>query len=113
MIMIVLIVEDDPVIRLLTRKQVLQLGYECECVETAEEAVERDRGDVGLIFMDIGLPGMDGITATMMIREQEAANKGAPVPIVGLTAHSEQEACLAAGMNDFLQKPALLTHMKA
>ena len=109
---IVLVVEDDPILRMMTRKQVMQLGYECVCVASGEEAVARDRQDIGLIFMDIGLPGIDGVTAAMMIREKELAESRRRVPIIGLTAHSERQSCILAGMDDFLQKPAFLTDMK-
>ncbi len=109
---VVLVVEDDPVLRMLTRKQVTGLGYYCECVASGEEAVDRDQANVGLIFMDIGLPGIDGITAAMMIREKELEAPRKRVPIIALTAHSDRQSCILAGMDDFMQKPALLADVK-
>jgi len=60
-----------------------------------------------LIFMDVQMPEIDGLTVTRMIRklEQESQKK---VPIIALTAGAfkeDQEKCLEAGMNDFLSKP--------
>lgn len=60
-----------------------------------------------LIFMDIGLPDMDGYEVTKRIRLQEW-NIDAPVPIIALTAHVDsenQQHCIEAGMNAVLSKP--------
>jgi CheY-like chemotaxis protein len=110
---LVLVVEDDPVVRALTCRQVRRFSYNCEAVSSGEEAVARSSSDIGLIFMDIGLPGIDGITAAMMIREKELEHSCKRVPIIALTAHSERQSCIMAGMDDFLQKPALLADIKA
>lgn len=64
-------------------------------------------GDTGpppeLVFMDIHMPGMDGLEVTRQLRRQGWA--GPVVALSAAVAHSEQEACVAAGMNDFLPKP--------
>jgi two-component system, NarL family, sensor histidine kinase BarA len=67
---VILVVEDDPVLRTLTRRQVMQFEYACQTASSGEEAVVSNCSAFDLIFMDIGLPGIDGITATMMIRER-------------------------------------------
>lgn len=105
---LILVVEDDPVLRMLTQKQIITLGYRTEAVETGEEAVKQSRPEIRLIFMDIGLPGIDGGHATMLIREKELSEKRPRVPIIALTAHAHR----AAGMDDFLQKPALLADIE-
>src|SRR5262249_52112882 len=109
---LILIVEDDPVMRDLTTRQLRLLGFESVAVPSGEEAVEQDHGGLDLILMDIGLPGMDGIQATLMIREKELKEHRPRVPIVALTAHAESNKCVLAGMDDFLQKPALIDDIK-
>lgn len=74
-------------------------------VDTGKEAVAiADQYD--LILMDIGLPGISGIEATIAIRK-----KGITTPIIALTAHGEKKdkkICLDVGMNGFLNKPLTL-----
>ena len=58
-----------------------------------------------------GLPGIDGIMATRLIREQERGSNKQPIPIIALTAHDDKTLkaeALAAGMNDYLIKPISL-----
>jgi hypothetical protein len=57
--------------------------------------------------MDVQMPGMDGLTATRLIREREARS-GNRVPILALTARAmeqDQRDCLEAGMDGYLSKP--------
>jgi CheY-like chemotaxis protein len=109
---LILLVEDSPVARFVTQKQIAQLGYTSETAASGEEAVEKYDGNFSLIFMDVGLPGIDGIEATKQIRERERNQQFKHVPIIALTAHSNKEQCLAAGMDDHLQKPALIADLK-
>ena len=65
--------------------------------------------------MDIGLPGIDGIMAAKLIREQEKGRREQPVPIIALSAHDDQAIqaeALAAGMNDYVIKPISLQLMQ-
>jgi two-component system, sensor histidine kinase and response regulator len=59
-----------------------------------------------MILMDVQMPKLNGLQATMQIRQEEAI--GAHVPIVAMTASAmseERDRCLAAGMDDFISKP--------
>jgi CheY-like chemotaxis protein len=110
---LILLVEDSPVIRLVVQKQLAQLGHSCKTVATGEEALsESSSNEIALIFMDIGLPGVDGIETTMLIRKREQTEPRKHVPIIALTAHSNKDRCLLAGMDDFLQKPVFLEDLK-
>lgn len=103
----VLLVEDSALIQYATK--LLLEGLECqvEVADSGEEAVAFARENVyHLIFMDIGLPGIDGYEAATTIMQQGQLN--ANTPIVALTAHNDavsREAALAAGMVDVQVKP--------
>lgn len=108
-----MLVEDDPILRDLTKRQLSMLGFDSVPVSTGEEAVARAaKRDIAMIFMDIGLPGIDGNHATSLIREKELNEQHKRVPIIALTAHSDRDRCVLAGMDDFMQKPALLNDIK-
>ncbi len=67
------------------------------------------------IFMDLRMPGMDGIEATRRIRELEAAS-AQRTPIIALTANvmaPDRERCLAAGMDEFVGKPIVVDELFA
>jgi CheY-like chemotaxis protein len=105
----ILIAEDDHVNRLVAERIVRRTLPEAtvKTAETGREAFEVARsGEVSLILMDLQMPIMDGLEATSAIRESEAGRSR--VPIVALSAGTdddERDRCLAAGMDDFLQKP--------
>jgi two-component system, sensor histidine kinase and response regulator len=74
------------------------------------EAAHR-RFDV--ILMDVQMPEVNGFEATAAIR---AADTGASVPIIAMTAHAmtgDRERCLAAGMNDYVAKPLDVKQLRA
>lgn len=102
----VLVVEDFDETRSTIRLLLEMLGY--RVLEAADglravEVTRRERPD--LILMDIGLPLMDGIAATRVIREDRAFEE---LPIVAISAHATPEhrvRALAAGCNEYLTKP--------
>ena len=105
----VLIVEDNPVNRLVARGHLEALGCTCDVAENGRQAVEMLSVDhpYDLVLMDCQMPEMDGMEATRHIRAAEAV-KGSRTPIVALTANAmvgDRETCIAAGMDDFLSKP--------
>ncbi len=113
----ILLVEDNPVNSRLALKMLQIAGYpNVKLVGTGREAVEaacQERFD--LILMDYHMPEMDGLTATRLIREQEARNHTVPARIVAATASvrlEDRQASREAGMDDFLSKPLVFEEFR-
>lgn len=106
----VLLVEDNPPAALAGRMVLKRLNCAVDTADTGESALTKaSQKQYDLIFMDIGLPGMDGVETTKKIRAL-ADTQLAQVPIVALTGHAgddvQRQKCLSAGINDVLSKPA-------
>lgn len=104
-----LLVEDNPVNRLVAQKMLASLGHECDTAENGHIALERlAQASYGLVLMDCQMPVIDGYEATRRWRELEAARGAARLPIVAMTANAmagDRQRCLDAGMDDYLAKP--------
>jgi len=103
----ILVAEDGEINRLVVTAMLGKAGYDVEIAKDGREAVEAvDAEDYDLILMDVQMPELDGYQATAAIRGLPGPK--AQVPILAFTANALQEdrnACLAAGMNDFVAKP--------
>ena len=103
----ILLVEDNIVNQKVALKILEKLGYKADVANNGLEAVDNaKRKDYDLIFMDILMPKLGGIDATTRIREVFGAKKNPK--IIAMTADtmmSDREACLNAGMDDYLNKP--------
>lgn len=108
----ILLVEDSPLPQKIVKTILEQLNCDVDITATGEDAVILCmKNDYSLVLMDIGLPGIDGIMAARLIREQERGNGKRLTPIIALTAHDDKAIkaeALAAGMNDYLIKPISL-----
>ena len=104
----VLVAEDNPNNQLLIKIILQKLGLDVTIVENGQLAVESyEKEDFDLIFLDINMPVMDGLTALSIIREKEEKT-GKHMPIIALTANSisgDRERYLDEGMDDYLSKP--------
>jgi signal transduction histidine kinase/CheY-like chemotaxis protein/HPt (histidine-containing phosphotransfer) domain-containing protein len=100
----VLVVEDNPVNQQVAEGLLRKLGMEVTVADNGADAIEMVRAQqFDLIFMDMQMPVMDGLSATRALRAE-----GCRIPIAGLTANafeSDRADCLAAGMDDFVSKP--------
>jgi CheY-like chemotaxis protein len=108
----ILLVEDETTLQFVFGKQLQRLGYKVARIVdnglVAAEAVLAQQYD--LVFMDVRLPGIDGMSATERIRAAEN-EVGKHTKIIGMTAFAERQRCLEFGMDDFLQKPVLLEQL--
>jgi CheY-like chemotaxis protein/HPt (histidine-containing phosphotransfer) domain-containing protein len=105
----ILLVDDHPVNQQIALRQLAALGYRADIAANGREAVDTVAAgsSYALILMDCQMPEMDGFAATRAIRLLEQAS-GQHTPIVAITANAMQgdrEACIAAGMDDYLSKP--------
>jgi PAS domain S-box-containing protein len=110
-----LMAEDSPLIRRVARLQLEELHFPVEMVENGLQAVAAAAtGNYDLVLMDMRMPEMDGLAATRAIRQAERAG-GGRIVVVALTANvleGDREACIAAGMDDFLAKPLALDMLR-
>lgn len=110
---LVLVVEDNEVLRRLFLSQLKVIGLVGHEAINGKEAVETvAKGQYGLILMDVSMPVMDGLEATKLIREAEQTKKLPRVPIIAVTGISDRDTCLQSGMDDFMNKPFLLEHLR-
>jgi len=105
----ILVAEDNEVNQIVFRQILEETGLNFKIVENGRLAfatykVQRPR----LVLMDVSMPEMNGKEATRAIRKYERENEIQRIPIVGVTAHAlkgDMEACIDAGMDDYLSKP--------
>jgi len=114
----ILLAEDNAVNQKLALLMLKQLGYRADVAGNGLEAIAAVRRQpYDVIFMDVQMPEMDGLTATRQIRELALWNSRPR--IIAMTANAMQgdrEQCLDAGMDDYVSKPirsdALMTSLK-
>ena len=110
----VLIAEDNPVNQAVARRQLEKFGYTPVIVHNGARAVEMACSEpFDVVLMDCQMPEMDGFEATRRIRAWEERRRGSavgrrPLYVIAITANAmvgDREACLAAGMDDYVSKP--------
>jgi PAS domain S-box-containing protein len=104
----VLLAEDNAVNQLLAVRLLEKRGHSVTVTSNGREALDAlECSTYDLVLMDVQMPEMDGIEATMALREKEKIT-GGHQPVVALTAlviKGDKERCLAAGMDGYLSKP--------
>ncbi|MFZ8885069.1 MAG: response regulator transcription factor [Litorivicinaceae bacterium] len=111
---VIAIVDDDPELGSLIGDYLKTNGYESSLFVSGEAFLDSDRTAIGLVVLDVGLPGMDGFSVCQKVREKSS------VPIIMLTAASDDVdriLGLELGADDYMGKPfnprELLARIKA
>ena len=111
----ILVAEDNDVNQILIDALLRRMGHAVHLVGNGRQAVEAVRhGEYDLVLMDLQMPGMDGIEATHAIRALEGPRSS--LPIIAMTANAfedTRQACLAAGMDDYVAKPIDVAQLAA
>jgi signal transduction histidine kinase/DNA-binding response OmpR family regulator len=104
----ILLVEDNRVNQVVVLRMLEKMGHTVKIACNGREAMSFTAAEIfDLVFMDVQMPEMDGLTATRNIRGREKKT-GFHIPIVAMTAHAmkgDKERCLEAGMDGYISKP--------
>jgi signal transduction histidine kinase/CheY-like chemotaxis protein len=113
----VLVAEDNTVNQTVVAAMLKALGHRATLATNGREALELlTRADYDAVLMDCNMPEMDGLEATRRLRGGDSGARDARIPVIALTANAmdgDREACLAAGMDDFLAKPVTIASLRA
>jgi len=113
----ILLVEDNLLNQRIVTFSLKKYNHEVVIANNGVEAIERFRDQkFDVILMDIMMPVMDGLDATVKIREIEANNDvERRTPIIALTANTmdnDREKCISYGMDEFMSKPFDIEKLK-
>ncbi len=104
----VLLAEDNLVNRVVAVRLLEKRGHSVEVAGNGREALDAtEQGIFDVVLMDLEMPVMSGLEATVAIRSREQQT-GRHLPIIAMTAHAmigDRERCLAAGMDGYVSKP--------
>ncbi|MFN8579258.1 MAG: response regulator, partial [Candidatus Sericytochromatia bacterium] len=107
----ILVVEDNKINQKVAVKTLKNLGYESDIADNGIEAINKiNDKKYDLVFMDMQMPEMNGIEATIEIRKSNES-----LIIIALTANAmneDKELCLVSGMNDYISKPLKIEEIK-
>ena len=110
----ILVAEDTPSNQKTIIEMLKRLGYRADLAANGVEAIQAlKQRTYDLVFMDVKMPEMNGITATIEIRQRWPDNN---LKIIAFTAYAlkgDREKCLRAGMDDYIAKPVLMKDLEA
>ncbi len=113
----ILLVEDNPFNQKIVKFNLAKENHEIISAMNGIEAVDKFISDeFDFILMDIMMPEMDGLEATVRIREiEKEMKKERETPIIALTANTldnDREKCLRIGMNEYMSKPFKMSYLE-
>ncbi|MDX2220003.1 MAG: ATP-binding protein [Burkholderiales bacterium] len=102
----VLLAEDNRLNQIVALRMLKSFGIEADLAENGQLALEHIRHKhYDLVLMDMQMPEMDGITATRSLRRMEGLAQPVVVALTANAMEQDRQACLEAGMDEFLTKP--------
>jgi CheY-like chemotaxis protein len=108
----ILLVEDNEANQFVARQLLTRAGLQVTIANNGKEAIDKmQQQQYDLILMDMQMPVMDGIQATLLIRQMP---EGKELPIIAMTAaasEADRDCCLKAGMDDYISKPIIATEL--
>jgi two-component system, sensor histidine kinase and response regulator len=111
----VLLVEDNPINQKVAVHLLGKWGHRVTVANHGQEALGRLESEhFDVVLMDMQMPVMGGVEATRIIRQREAERGMSRLRIIAMTANAleaDRDACLAAGMDDYLSKPFKATEL--
>jgi signal transduction histidine kinase len=112
---LILVVEDNEINGVIMTRMLTRLGYRSHTARSGADALEAVvLFRYAAILMDCQMPVMDGFTTTARLRAEHADGPRIPIVAITATATTEDQArCLAAGMDDYLPKPILMSQLAA
>ena len=109
----ILVAEDSKTNQMVIKLMLDKLGHQVLLADNGFQAInilKQSNADIDMVFMDLSMPVLDGLSATIKIREE-----GFTLPIVALTAHAmdtDREKCMQSGMNAFITKPVRIKELQ-
>ncbi len=111
--MLILYVEDNFENKLFVRRVIESMKHEMMEAENGYDSLDlAAKRKPDLIFMDINIPGMDGLETTVKFKQNPSL---ADIPVIALTANAmkgDKERCLAAGCDGYMQKPVGVSDLR-
>jgi two-component system sensor histidine kinase/response regulator len=108
MILHILLAEDNPVNQKLAIRLLEKRGHRVEVASNGSQALSAlEKTSYDLVLMDVQMPEMDGLEATILLREKEkhSGKHQAVIAMTALVMKGDRERCLAAGMDGYISKP--------
>jgi len=110
----ILVAEDNVINQRLLLGLLDRLGYSADVVANGAEALDAlGRRTYDVVLMDVQMPGVDGLEATRLIRERWRSGGPRVVAVTANAMKEDRDACLEAGMDDYLSKPIRLDELTA
>lgn len=100
----VLLIEDNKINQMITKKMILNKEMTCEVIDNGEDAIEAVKNNTyDLVLMDVHLPGINGTIATQAIRKFD--KKTVIIALTAISLNENREMLMSFGMNDVITKP--------